>query len=102
MKSPSWFDPRLVLGIVLVLGSVALGAVLVSRADSSQAVIAVSHDLAAGTVLTADDVHTTRVRLSSSARLYLSALVVRRRPDDERGAGRRPTAAALGARSDRP
>ena len=71
MKSPSWLDPRLILGVVLVLGSVALGAVLVSRADSSEAVIAVSHDLAAGTVLTASDVHTTRVRLASSGALYL-------------------------------
>lgn len=71
ITSPSWFDPRLIVGIVLVLGSVALGAVLVSRADSSQAVVAVSHDLAAGTVLTAGDVHTTRVRLASSADLYL-------------------------------
>jgi hypothetical protein len=71
VRTPSWFDPRLILGLVLVLGSVALGAIVVSRADSSQAVMAVSHDLAAGTVLTAGDVHTTRVRLQSTAGLYV-------------------------------
>lgn len=71
MKTPSWFDPRLVLGIVLVLGSVALGAIVVSRADSSKAVVAMSRDLAAGTVITAADVHTARVRLQSTAGLYV-------------------------------
>jgi hypothetical protein len=71
VKTPSWFDPRLVLGIVLVLGSVGLGAVVVSRADSSTSVVAVSHDLAAGTVLTPADVHPTRVRLQSTASLYV-------------------------------
>lgn len=73
VKTPSWFDPRLILGVVLVLGSVALGAVVVSRADSSRAVVAVSRDLAAGTVLTATDVHATRVRLQSTSGLYVPA-----------------------------
>jgi hypothetical protein len=56
-----------------VLGSVALGAMVVSRADSSKSVVAVSHDLAAGTVLTVGDVHTTRVRLQSTSGLYVAA-----------------------------
>ena len=73
VKTPSWFDPRLILGVVLVLGSVALGATVVSRADSSTAVVAVSRDLAAGTVLTAGDVHVTRVRLQSTSGLYVPA-----------------------------
>ncbi len=55
----------------MVLGSVALGAIVVSRADSSKSVVAVTRDLAAGTVLTASDVHTTRVRLQSTAGLYI-------------------------------
>jgi hypothetical protein len=71
VKAPSWFDPRLIFGVVLVLGSIALGALVVERADSTRAVVAVSHDLAAGTVLTAGDVHTTRVRLEGSAGLYV-------------------------------
>lgn len=72
IKTPSWFDPRLILGIVLVLGSVAVGAIVVSRADSSTSVLAVSHDLAAGTVLTTADVHTTRVRLQATSGLYVT------------------------------
>lgn len=72
VKTPSWFDPRLILGIVLVLGSVAVGAIVVARADSSTSAVAVSRDLAAGTVLTAGDVHTTRVRLQSTSALYVA------------------------------
>ena len=56
----------------MVLGSVALGAIVVARADSSKAVVAVSRDLAAGTVLAASDVHTARVRLQSTAGLYVA------------------------------
>jgi SAF domain len=59
--------------VVLVLGSVALGAIVVSRADSSESVVAVSHDLSAGTVLTVGDLHTARVRLQSTSGLYVPA-----------------------------
>lgn len=60
---PSWFDLRLVLGVVLVLGSVLVGARLVSSAKHTYARVAVRHDLAAGTVLTAGDVELAQVQL---------------------------------------
>ena len=71
VRTPSWFDPRLIVGVLLVLGSVAAGALVVARADSTRSIVAVSRDLAAGTVLTADDVHTTRARLAGASALYV-------------------------------
>jgi imidazolonepropionase-like amidohydrolase len=71
---PRWLDLRLVLGVVLVLGSVILGAKVVSDAGHTDRVLSVSRDLAAGTVLTADDVAAVSVRLPAHGRgLYLAA-----------------------------
>lgn len=67
---------RLLVGIGLVLGSVVIGAVVVSRADSTRPMLAVSHDLAAGTVLAAADVHPTKVRLASAQSTYVAGDVV--------------------------
>lgn len=72
LRTPSWFDTRLLLGLVLVLVSVISGAFVVSRADSTKPVLVVSHDLAAGTVVTASDVHTARVKLGATAPGYLT------------------------------
>lgn len=55
LRTPSWFDLRLVVGVVLVLGSVAAGAVVVSRADATRPMLVAVHDLAAGTVLRETD-----------------------------------------------
>lgn len=72
LRTPTWFDARLLLGLLLVIGSVLLGAVVVSRADSTKPVLAMSHDLAAGTIVTAADVHTQRVKLGASAPGYVT------------------------------
>jgi hypothetical protein len=69
---PRWLDLRLVLGLLLVLGSVLLGARVVSAADATVPVWAAAGDLAAGTVLTADDLVAVDVRLDDAARAYLS------------------------------
>jgi hypothetical protein len=71
VSPPSWLDLRLVSGIVLVLAAVLLGAVTLSSADHRQARWALSHDLAAGTVLTAADVHPVRVQLGTADARYL-------------------------------
>jgi uncharacterized Zn-binding protein involved in type VI secretion len=63
ITTPSWLDLRLVLGIVLVLASVLLGAKIVSGANHSYRMVAVTRDLAAGTLLGHDDVKTVRVQL---------------------------------------
>lgn len=71
-RTPRWLDLRLVLGILLVLGSVLLGARIVSAADATVPVWAAAGDLAAGTVLTADDLVPVHVRLGDAAPAYLS------------------------------
>jgi hypothetical protein len=73
LRQPSWLDLRLVLGILLVLVSVALGARIVAAADSSTRVWAVTDDLAGGTTLTPDDLRVVRIRLFDQAGRYLTA-----------------------------
>jgi hypothetical protein len=72
VRTPRWLDLRLVLGVLLVLGSVLLGARVVSAADATVAVWAAAGDLTAGTALTADDLVPVQVRLDSAADAYLS------------------------------
>jgi hypothetical protein len=72
VRPPQWLDLRLVLGLLLVLGSVLLGARVVSAADATVPVWAATGDLAAGTVLTADDLVAVDVRLDDAADSYLS------------------------------
>ena len=49
VRPPRWLDLRLVLGVLLVLGSVLLGARVVGAADATVPVWAAAGDLAAGT-----------------------------------------------------
>jgi hypothetical protein len=71
LRPPSWIDPRLVLGILLIAGSMAAGSTIISAADRSVRVWALTRDVAASTVLSADDVRPARVRLFDSAPGYL-------------------------------
>ena len=74
IKAPSWLDLRLVLGVVLVLGSVLLGATVVSGARHSYRMLAVARDLAAGTVLSSQDLKAVRVQLPGRGEgVYLPA-----------------------------
>lgn len=75
VRAPRWLDLRLVLGVLLVLGSVLLGARVVGGADATVPVWAAQGDLAAGTVLTADDLAVVDVRLDAVAGGYVSASV---------------------------
>src|SRR6476659_1229278 len=54
VRPPRWLDLRLVLGVLLVLGAVLLGARIVTAADATVPVWAAAGDLAAGTALTDD------------------------------------------------
>ena len=75
IRPPRWLDLRLVLGVLLVLGSVLLGARVVGAADATVAVWAAQDDLAAGTVLSPDDLTVVEVRLDALSGSYLSASV---------------------------
>jgi hypothetical protein len=72
VRPPRWLDLRLVLGVLLVLGSVLLGARVVTGADATVPVWSASGDLAAGTVLDQDDLVAVPVRLDDVAAQYLA------------------------------
>jgi hypothetical protein len=72
-RRPSWLDTRLLLGVLLIIGSVVLGIRTISAADRTVAVWQLNADLAAGTTLTATDVRSVRVRISDGLDRYVSA-----------------------------
>ena len=72
VRPPRWLDLRLLLGVLLVLGSVLLGARVIGSADVTVPVWAASSDLAAGSRLTADDLVAVDVRLDKAAPAYLA------------------------------
>jgi hypothetical protein len=72
VRRPRWLDLRLILGVLLVLGSVLLGARVVTAADATVPVWSASSDLAAGTVLADGDLVAVSVRLDDVAGNYLA------------------------------
>lgn len=75
VSTPCWLDLRLVAGVVLVLACVLIGAAVVSRARSTETVVAARRDLAAGTVLHADDLHVVQAQVPADGRaVYARAL----------------------------
>ena len=71
LAAPGWLDTRLVLGVLLVLTSVVVGARVLSSADRSQTVWATTRDLAPGTQLADGDLTRMRVRLFSHSDNYV-------------------------------
>jgi hypothetical protein len=74
LSAPSWLDTRFVLGLLLVLVSVVVGARVLAGADRADSVYAVTHDLAGGTPLLASDLRPVRVRLLDDRAGYVSAV----------------------------
>jgi hypothetical protein len=73
LRPPSWRDPRLLVGLVLVLGSVVLGSRVVAAADDSVSVYAAARTLTPGEPVRADDVTVVQLRLDSGLDRYLPA-----------------------------
>lgn len=73
LAPPGWLDGRLVLGVLLVLVSVVVGARVVGAADRTSLVWTAARDLGPGTALTAEDLQATRVRLFEAGQRYLAA-----------------------------
>ncbi len=73
LAMPSWLDGRLVLGVLLVLVSVVVGARLLSSADASQHVWVATRDLAPGSTLADGDLRRGQVRLFDTGARYLVA-----------------------------
>ena len=66
---PAWRDPRLWIGVVLVAGSVLVGARVLAAADDTVQVWAAADDLGAGQRVEADDLVARRVRFADTEAL---------------------------------
>ncbi len=73
LRAPSWRDPRLLVGLLLVLGAVVLGARVVAAADDTSPYYAAARPLVPGDRVGADDVRVVDVRLPDSADGYVAA-----------------------------
>lgn len=73
LARPRWLDARLVVGVLLVLGSVVLGSRVVAAADDTYEVWALRADLGAATTIEAGDLEPVPVHLGdAAASKYLS------------------------------
>lgn len=65
-SSSSWRDPRLWLGVVLIVGSAGAGSSYAKSIGQRTVAFSVAHDVAAGTVIVADDVVEVHVAVPTS------------------------------------
>ncbi len=72
LKKPSWKDPRLIIGILLVLASVAGVITLVGAADQTAEAYTAREAIAVGETLSADKLDRVRVRLGEVEQHYLT------------------------------
>lgn len=70
LRRPTWRDPRLAFGILLVTGSVALGTWAVADAGRTVAVYAVTATLTPGDAIGPQDLVPVEVRLGGDLDLY--------------------------------
>ncbi|MEV4950421.1 SAF domain-containing protein [Paenarthrobacter nitroguajacolicus] len=72
LKKPSWKDPRLLIGVLLVLGSVAGVIALLGSADRTTQVYSAREDIAVGQVVTEADLSIVKVRLDEVEPSYVT------------------------------
>lgn len=72
LKKPSWKDPRLLVGILLVLASVAGVTAIVGTADRTIQVYAAREAIAVGQKVTAADLAVVKVRLDDVESGYVT------------------------------
>ncbi len=80
MRRPSWRDPRLGVGVLLVAASVALGSWAVARADRTMEVLVTVEALAPGDLLADAELRPQAVRPDGMADTYVAAAT--ELPDD--------------------
>lgn len=73
LRRPTWRDPRLLIGVALVLVSIAGVLLLVNTQNRTVPVYAVDRELSTGTPLEPDDLRVVHVQLDAAAEHYLSA-----------------------------
>lgn len=72
LQQPSWKDPRLLIGVLIVLLSVVAVTGIVRINDRTEPYLAAKHDLLVGQRITNDDLQPVSVRLADSSSKYLS------------------------------
>ena len=72
LKKPSWKDPRLLIGILLVLASTAGVIALLHSQNTTVQVYGAREDIAVGSAVTAEDLVAVPVRLGDATGAYLS------------------------------
>lgn len=72
LHAPSWRDPRLLIGLTLVLGSVIVGARTIASFDHRTPVYAATVPLAPGQVLSLDQLTHVDVMLGAASEHYLA------------------------------
>lgn len=73
LRAPSWRDSRLLVGVLLVVVSTVLGAVVVHRADERVPVFTARAYVGPGEEVGADDLAVVDVQLGEAASRYLPA-----------------------------
>lgn len=73
LSAPSWRDSRLLIGVLLVLASVVLGALAIGAADNRVGVWAAKADMTAGEAVTEDKLVRVEVQLGDRAGQYLTS-----------------------------
>lgn len=73
LRKPGWKDPRLIVGILIVLASVAGTVALVSGLDETTPMYVAKNDIPMGEPLTADSLSIANVRLEKAGENYLAA-----------------------------
>lgn len=73
LRRPSWRDPRLLVGLVLVLGATVLGGAVVAQADDTVPVLAAATTLVRGDGLQQAGLRVVRVRLDDVGPAYVRA-----------------------------
>lgn len=64
---PRWLDPKLFLGILLVLGSMAAGARIIANADQTAEIWVAKEDIPENSIVTSEMLGVTRVRFTETA-----------------------------------
>ncbi|MFJ5698158.1 hypothetical protein [Arthrobacter sp. NPDC093139] len=73
LKKPSWKDPRLLVGVLLILASVMGVISLLGSADKTTEVFAAREAIGVGEKLTPDNVSRVKVRLGDVESRYITA-----------------------------
>lgn len=73
LQRPSWKDARLIVGVLLVLVAVIVGARVVAMADDTHSVYVAARQIVPGQEVTSDDLVPTQVQLGEEAPQYVDA-----------------------------